>query len=193
MASEHAFEMERINRNLEQWQKKYNETNARIDLERRSGQRLQAEIAELKDQLTQAQNRQSSSVQEKNTEISRLNEDLAAIEEQRLKLQEREEMQRSELEQKQAMLADLDNKLVELQQKHQLVKQELQQTSRDQERCLKHNKEMAQAAGELLTRVKNRKIWDHIKQSEPLTGLGQIELEHVVQEYGFRIDDNRIK
>lgn len=44
---------------------------------------------------------------------------------------------------------------------------------------------------DLLKLYENKSAWDSLTQREPVTGLRQVEIENLVQEYRFRLEDNR--
>lgn len=54
------------------------------------------------------------------------------------------------------------------------------------------NEEMFQANKELLERFLNKSPLDAFLQREPLTGIKQVEMENIQQEYQFRLEDARI-
>lgn len=54
---------------------------------------------------------------------------------------------------------------------------------------LGNNRRLAEIANELLARYENKGIVEAFKEREPLTGLERVELENLVQEYRFEIED----
>jgi chromosome segregation ATPase len=54
---------------------------------------------------------------------------------------------------------------------------------------LKNNKRLTEIAMELVGRYENKGLVASLKQAEPLTQLGKVELENLVQEYRFEIED----
>lgn len=57
--------------------------------------------------------------------------------------------------------------------------------------CQVRNDKLFQANTELLAAYRDKGAWDALKQREPITGLGAIEVENAVQEYQFRLEDLR--
>ncbi|MEM7468453.1 MAG: hypothetical protein AAF387_16410 [Pseudomonadota bacterium] len=54
------------------------------------------------------------------------------------------------------------------------------------------NEEMYQANQELLNKFINKGPWDSMLQLEPFTGIKQVEIENIEQEYQFRLEDARL-
>lgn len=57
--------------------------------------------------------------------------------------------------------------------------------------CQAKNEDLYEANSELLTAYRDKSAWDALKQSDPLTGIASVKLEHTVQEYQFRLEDLR--
>lgn len=57
--------------------------------------------------------------------------------------------------------------------------------------CQAKNDALYKANSELLAAYRDKGAWDALKQSEPVTGLGAVKVENVVQEYRFRLEDLR--
>ena len=189
----HSLEADKLNRKLQQWEKKYNERNARIEIGRRTVQRLQQEIGGLKDEVANLQLSEAAAVKKQKAHITVVEQALVDMEYQRLKLQAREEHLADKLTGSKARVAELEKLSTEWQGKAIALDQGLRKMTRDHDRCFKHNQEMAVAAGELLERYQNKKFWNALGEKEPVTGIGQVELEHIVQEYGFKIEDHRLE
>lgn len=58
--------------------------------------------------------------------------------------------------------------------------------------CARHNLALYQANVELLERYRDKGVWDALKQREPVTGLGRVEVENMVEQYRARIDKERM-
>lgn len=188
----HTLVLEKMERKINQWQKKYNERNARIEMERRNVKRLRNEIADLQEQVAGLQVSEAEKLKKMKARINTLTEELASMEYQRLKLQAGEEHLTAELDKTKTDLGQMTAVAETLKKKSTELDFSLREKSRDYDRCFKHNQEMATAAGELLVRYQNKKFWNALGEKEPLTGIGKVELEHIVQEYGFKIEDHRL-
>ncbi|HEY9198737.1 MAG TPA: hypothetical protein VIR60_05170 [Gammaproteobacteria bacterium] len=73
----------------------------------------------------------------------------------------------------------------------QLLQSAVQERDRWIADCQAKNDSMYQANTELLAAYRDKDTWDALRQSEPLTGVGAIEVENAVQEYRFRLEDLR--
>lgn len=56
----------------------------------------------------------------------------------------------------------------------------------------KHNLTLYEANVELLDQYRRKSAWDALKQREPVTGLGRVEVENMVEQYRARIDKARL-
>lgn len=58
--------------------------------------------------------------------------------------------------------------------------------------CYNNNKKLYAINEELLRRYKNKGFTDVAEQKEPFTGMKQVEIENLVQDYQYRLDDLKI-
>lgn len=58
--------------------------------------------------------------------------------------------------------------------------------------CYGNNKQLLALNNELLSRYQNKGVLDAVSQKEPFTGRKQVEIENLVQDYRYRIDDLKI-
>jgi hypothetical protein len=58
--------------------------------------------------------------------------------------------------------------------------------------CRENNTQLRTINQELLDRHHDRGLFDALAEAEPFTGLGQVRLENVVEEYRYRIDDLKV-
>lgn len=61
------------------------------------------------------------------------------------------------------------------------------------DQCVGNNHKLYEATQELLGKYKNKGIWSVIKQDEPFTGIKQVEIENLVDDYQYRLDDLRVE
>lgn len=57
----------------------------------------------------------------------------------------------------------------------------------------KHNLALYQLNQELLDQYQRKGVWDALKQREPVTGLGRVDVENTVEEYRVRIGKERLE
>lgn len=55
-----------------------------------------------------------------------------------------------------------------------------------------HNLRLFEIGNELLDRFEKKGVWASLREAEPFTGLKRVELENIVQDYRFAIDDQRV-
>lgn len=59
--------------------------------------------------------------------------------------------------------------------------------------CYENNKKLYEINHQLLTRYENKGFSDVLKQSEPFTGVAKVEVENLVQDYRYQLDDLKIQ
>lgn len=82
--------------------------------------------------------------------------------------------------------------------KQQLVQRQeleasLQKKSESFSVCYENNKKLYDINHQLLTRYENKGIGDVLKQREPFTGVAQVEVENLVQDYRYQLDDLKVQ
>ena len=57
--------------------------------------------------------------------------------------------------------------------------------------CQAKNDNLYKVNAELLDHYRKKGVWSALKQGEPVTGIGSVRVENVVQDYQFRLEDLR--
>ncbi len=60
------------------------------------------------------------------------------------------------------------------------------------DKCKANNDSLYEVNLELLGKYKDKSAWQALKQDEPVTGLGNVKLEVIVDNYRFRIEDLQV-
>ena len=106
------------------------------------------------------------------------------------------EKRRQKLKEKLVLAADTIKEQGEDLQRRQeetnRLRGELGQTERDLNRCRTHNRKLCTIAGELVEKYQTKGVGDALFQNEPFTGIKQIEVETIIQEYQDRIEDQNL-
>ena len=55
--------------------------------------------------------------------------------------------------------------------------------------CYGNNKQLLDLNREILARYRDKGIFDSLRQSEPFTGLKEVEVQNLVQDYRYKLDD----
>jgi chromosome segregation ATPase len=157
---------------------------------------LKTENGRLKADLAQAQQAQKTAAAEaaaSGEELTRLRAAVAAF-------QNQNEALRGQLGQSQEAIGTLRSEKTatraELQQaqgKNQALDGELAQCQARVDTLIGHNRRLFEIGNELLDRFENKGVWASLRESEPFTGLKRVELENIVQDYRFAIDDQRVE
>jgi chromosome segregation ATPase len=75
----------------------------------------------------------------------------------------------------------------------QEAKTALAGTERRLERCVEHNARLCEIAEELVEKYRTKTVGDVLKEKEPFTQVGKIELEKFVQEYQDAIEAEQLQ
>ena len=59
--------------------------------------------------------------------------------------------------------------------------------------CYENNKKLYDINNQLLSRYESKGFVDVAKQKEPFTGIKQVEVENLVQDYRYQLDDLQVK
>lgn len=74
-----------------------------------------------------------------------------------------------------------------------LLEAQLQQQTQNFSACYENNKKLYDINAQLLTRYENKGFADVLKQREPFTGVSRVEIENIVQDYRYQLDDLRVQ
>jgi hypothetical protein len=102
----------------------------------------------------------------------------------------------SGIKEKYAALVDKYNELREayINEKKNNQKAELKMEERDGfiKQCVENNKKLFTINQEILGKYEHKGFWDVMNQKEPFTGLSQVDIENLVQDYQFKNEDARV-
>lgn len=103
------------------------------------------------------------------------------------------------LNQANEIIAELRSQLQETSQtlnQTQTEKQQLEDTrvaqAKQIEICSANNAKLVQVNSELLEHYNRKGVWDSMVQREPFTGLKQVEIENLMEEYRAKLDELRV-
>lgn len=54
--------------------------------------------------------------------------------------------------------------------------------------CMRMNVQLYDAGKDLLTKYEQKGVWDALAQREPITGLKQVEVENLIEDYRYKIE-----
>lgn len=177
--------------------KKYSEEKARADGLLRTKSTLEGKIRAVRAEMADLKEQKELAVQEQNTLRAGLEKKTAVCEEKVDTLSDRYD----ELYEKhKALVVQFDKKKKACEERTDTLlshKDELdimlKETTYNLERCEKHNKELAGIVNELVVKYRDKGVVDSIAQKEPFTGLKQVEMEKLIQEYQDKIDDHQLE
>jgi chromosome segregation ATPase len=143
------------------------------------GKTLKAENAELRDKL-EALQKKYQKLEKKSAKSSNLMSDRLADTSQRL---EQESIALDETSKKlQAMIAEKDR----------LFEIATEQTGAI-DLCVSNNRKLYEINQQLLGKYEDKGVWSVLSQAEPFTGLKQVEIENLIDDYQYQLDDLRVE
>ena len=154
---------------------------------------LQKELEELRTEKQSAQGTSSAlraKIQEKEEEITLLNRRVTQLEQN---LDEALNKRKQLAAKHEEVLAQKEEERSELEREKQDLRADLERSQRANDRCRDRNARLCIIAEELVERYENKGVGDALAQKEPFTQAGKIELEKLLQEYKFRIEDEKMK
>jgi len=78
------------------------------------------------------------------------------------------------------------------QEKNKLFKIATEQTQAI-DRCVGNNKKLFDINLELLSAYEKKGVWDSVTQAEPFSGLSQVQVENLVDDYQYNLEDLRVE
>lgn len=77
-------------------------------------------------------------------------------------------------------------------EQRKLLETQLQKQTGNFSVCYENNKKLYDLNTQLLSRYQNKGLSDVLKQKEPFTGMKQVEIENLVQDYRYQLDDLQV-
>jgi chromosome segregation ATPase len=86
-------------------------------------------------------------------------------------------------------LEELRGQLTAQGQQRAEIERQLQVQSENFKVCYGNNRQLLDINRELLARYEGKGVFDALRQKEPFTGMTQVEVENLVQDYRYKLDD----
>lgn len=156
---------------------------------------LQADNDKLKEELTSAKKDMARLSSEKKALQQRLDNTEGSLD--RFKGAHTQTIDRlRETQERMDKLVEKYKELVATFREMETQKASLQDTANTQsaqlDDCAKHNVALYKLDLELLAKYRDKGVWDALKQSEPVTGLSQVAVESMIEQYRIRLDKEQI-
>jgi chromosome segregation ATPase len=154
---------------------------------------LQKELEEIQAQKDSAQGTSSAlraTIQKKEEEIVFLNRRITQLEQN---LDEELNKQKQLVTEHKKALAQMEEERSKVEVEKEDLQASLERSQRAHDRCRDRNARLCVIAIELVEKYKNKGVGDALAQKEPFTQAGKVELEKLVQEYKYRIEDEKMK
>ncbi|MCI0668090.1 MAG: hypothetical protein L0Y38_02325 [Methylococcaceae bacterium] len=117
----------------------------------------------------------------------------AALKENNAVLVERIESDHGKIQDIIAQYRALQEQLSLYQQDHALLGNAVVEREKWISECRKKNDSLIMAGKDLLVRYNHKSVWDSIVESEPVSGLGKVNVEIENQEYRFKLEDLQVQ
>jgi chromosome segregation ATPase len=143
---------------------------------------LEAELAKVKKEKEQLQKDLDNAKKDHKktaTAISNQQQQLASASNERNNLMESIEKEKEKID----MLTSESGRLLE----------KLDAQTSNFQTCYINNKKLYEINQEILGQYQDKGFWDALSQKEPLTSLGKVKVENLIQDYQYKMDDLEIK
>lgn len=95
---------------------------------------------------------------------------------------------------------ELQNNIEDTKEKYSLLQNENQRLldrlatqTENFDICYKNNKTLYSVNQEILGQYENKGFWDALSQKEPLTAVGKVKVENLIQDYQYKMQDLEVK
>lgn len=140
-------------------------------------------------------------------QIAKLTADNAALQKDLEKYRKDASQQQQQINKQQSQLINLDNnnqqfqnhienektKNGELTAENQRLLARLADQTENFDICYRNNKTLYEINQEILGQYQDKGFWDALSQKEPITALGQVKVENLVQDYQYKMQDLKVK
>lgn len=176
------------------------DANARVaqQLQQLSGEKvaLQAENNRLKQELEQvkAQLQKSASAAkelEKNNRVLQASAGRGATTNQQT--EEQLEKSRAQMQELVTKFRETVQTLRDVEGDRATIKSQLATRERDYKVCVDRNAGLYQLGDEVLDRMEDRGFWSQLTEREPFTRLKRTQLENLIDDYRYRVDELRLE
>jgi chromosome segregation ATPase len=84
-------------------------------------------------------------------------------------------------------------KLKNLHEENSNLLEKLTNQTENFQTCYQNNKKLYEINQEILGQYQDKGFWDALSQKEPLTSLGKVKVENLIQDYQYKMDGLEIK
>jgi chromosome segregation ATPase len=161
---------------------------------------LEQQLAQEKQKSQDAEAKAAAGLTAAKATAARERTSRAAVEAEVEKLKGESAEQDKKLKQAEAVIAALRAKqdalgatLADRERQGQSLEVALAAEKKEREMCEGKNLKLYQYGAELLERYRTKGAWDAIAQQEPFTGIKDVEIFNVVQEYRDKLDSQRVQ
>jgi len=161
---------------------------------------LEQQLAQEKQKSQDAEAKAAAGLTAAKATAARERTSRAAVEAEVEKLKGETAEQDKKLKQAEAVIAALHAKqdalgatLADRERQGQSLEVALAAEKKEREMCEGKNLKLYQYGTELLERYRTKSAWDAIAQREPFTGIKDVEIFNVVQEYRDKLDSQRVQ
>lgn len=176
---------------------KYAEEKARANGLLRTKSTLEGQIRAITAEMEALQEEKEEAAKERDALRAKLDEKTAGCEDRIQTLSERyntlSDKYKVLIAQHEETKRKYDEEVSTLKSEKEELDTTLKETIYNLERCERHNTELAEVAGELVVKYRDKGVVDSMAQKEPFTGLKQVEMEKLIQGYRDKIDDHQLE
>ena len=182
-----------LEQHLGQSRRRHAEERARADQAQRLNSDLKKQLADLQGEFDALLATKQASSSQSQKLIANLRKQLADWQQKaeksaaaNLKLQAQNDKQLAEI-------GKLRKEVKQLTARNDSLDKKLKYANRKIDRMIGHNVELSKAASKLLDAYENKGVFSALTSGEPLTGIGRIKLEHLIQDYRQHVSKNTVE
>jgi chromosome segregation ATPase len=154
-------------------------------------QYLMRQMALERDALKAERSKLEKQLEEAKTTEARLNKRIDGLEEEMSALKTRLGESYNRIKDANGKLRDTRGELQEMTRNRNLLQSTLNQRDNELGVCMTHNVNLYKTGLEILDLYEKKDGWDAALQHEAITGLKSVEIENIIQEYTFRLEDEQ--
>ncbi|SPF31232.1 conserved exported hypothetical protein [Syntrophobacter sp. SbD1] len=189
MQQAHQNKINEINKRISLLQKKASEERVSLSGVEGRNRSLHAEI----DKLKKENGEQAEEVKKLQAEGQSFEAKLKEMTDEAARLKAARDEVAAQLAQVLQTATDLGEKAKLLAAGKQTLEASLTKVNQDLDLCKSHNARLCIIAGDMVAKEKSRCTMGGMLRSEPVTQIGKVELERLMQEYKEKIDQEKVR
>ncbi len=190
-----AFEQQvaELEQNLGQTRRRQAEEQARADQAQRLNSDLKGQLADLQSDFDALLATKQASSSQSQKQIVLLQKQLGEWQQQAENQKAKNLQLQTKNDEQLAEIRKLQKESNQLTAQNNSLEKKLDYSNRKIDRLIGHNVALSKAAADLLDAYENKGVFSALVAKEPLTGMGKIKIEHLIQDYRQQVSQNTVE